>query len=170
MGLDGAGIATLSARIVAAATIIVYALISPSLKRGLPVAWTGKGLTAEVRKLLAIGLPSGGTHLAEISGFAFGSLMMGWLGASALAAHQIAITCAATTFMIPLGLSQAATVRVGVAHGKGDYHGLTRAAIAVTIVSCSISIIGSVLFATMPEFFASWFLDVKSLEAPQVLA
>jgi MATE family multidrug resistance protein len=120
MGLDGAGIATLSARIVAAATIIVYALISPSLKRGLPVAWTGKGLTAEVRKLLAIGLPSGGTHLAEISGFAFGSLMMGWLGASALAAHQIAITCAATTFMIPLGLAQAVSVRIGQARGASE--------------------------------------------------
>ena len=57
--------------------------------------------------MLAIGLPSGGMHLAEVSGFAIGSLMMGWLGPGALAAHQIAITCAATTFMIPLGLSQA---------------------------------------------------------------
>jgi MATE family multidrug resistance protein len=70
--------------------------------------------------LLALGLPSGGLQLAEVSGFASGSLMMGWLGAGALAAHQIAITCAATTFMIPLGLSQAVAVRIGQARGAAE--------------------------------------------------
>ena len=103
MGLDGAGIATLLARIAVAAAIIVYMLVAPALKDSLPVNWLAIGLIAEMRRLLVIGLPSGGMHLAEVSGFAFGSLMMGWLGAGALAAHQIAITCAATTFMIPLG-------------------------------------------------------------------
>ena len=73
-----------------------------------------------MRRLLVIGLPTGGMHLAELSGFALGSLMMGWLGPGALAAHQIAITCAATTFMIPLGLSQAVSVRIGQARGAGE--------------------------------------------------
>ena len=121
-------------------------------------------------EVVRLGLPISITVLAEVSLFTAASLLMGRIGTIQLAAHGIALQWASIAFMIPLGLSQAATVRVGVAHGKGDYHGLTRAAIAVTIVSCSISIIGSVLFATMPEFFASWFLDVKSLEAPQVLA
>jgi len=44
---------------------------------------------------------------------------MGWIGTTALAAHQIAITCAATTFMFPLGISQAVGVRIGQAIGAG---------------------------------------------------
>jgi multidrug resistance protein, MATE family len=120
MGLDGAGVATLTARICVAGAIIAYVLLGSALKESLPVSWKATGLLAEIRRLLAIGLPSGGMHLAEISGFAFGSLMMGWLGAGALAAHQIAITCAATTFMIPLGLSQAVSVRIGQARGARE--------------------------------------------------
>ena len=120
MGLDGAGWQPLLARIAVAAAIVVYMLLAPALKENLPADWLANGLFAEIRRLLAIGLPSGGMHLAEISGFAFGSLMMGWLGAEALAAHQIAITCAATTFMIPLGLSQAVSVRIGQARGAGE--------------------------------------------------
>ena len=120
MGLDGAGIATLLARAAVAAAVIVYMLVARALKDSLPVNWLAIGLIAEMRRLLVIGLPSGGMHLAEVSGFAFGSLMMGWLGAGALAAHQIAIICAATTFMIPLGLSQAVSVRIGQARGAGE--------------------------------------------------
>jgi multidrug resistance protein, MATE family len=74
----------------------------------------------EARALLGLGLPVGALHLAEVGGFALGSLMMGWIGVGALAAHQIAITCAATTFMVPLGLSQALGVRVGQARGAGE--------------------------------------------------
>jgi MATE family multidrug resistance protein len=52
---------------------------------------------------------------------------MGWLGAPAVAAHAIALQIAALTFMVPLGLGQAATVRVGLAVGRDDRHGITRA-------------------------------------------
>jgi len=52
---------------------------------------------------------------------------MGWLGASAVAGHAIALQIAALTFMVPLGLGQAATVRVGLAVGRGDRQGITRA-------------------------------------------
>jgi MATE family multidrug resistance protein len=52
---------------------------------------------------------------------------MGWLGASAVAAHAVALQLAALTFMVPLGLGQAATVRVGLAFGRGDKPGITRA-------------------------------------------
>ena len=141
MGLDGAGVATLLARIAVAAAIVVYMLLAPALKENLPVDWLATGLIAEIRRLLAIGLPSGGMHLAEMSGFAFGSLMMGWLGAEALAAHQIAITCAATTFMIPLGLSQAVSVRIGQARGageKGRYLPIVFGAFGITVLFMAI--------------------------------
>ena len=172
MGLDGAGVATLVARIAVAATIVVYMLLAPALKENLPADWLANGLFAEIRRLLAIGLPSGGMHLAEMSGFAFGSLMMGWLGAEALAAHQIAITCAATTFMIPLGLSQAVSVRIGQARGageKGRYLPIVFGAFGITVLFMAIF---AVAFMSAGAAIAEWFVAntaVASLAAQLLL-
>jgi MATE family multidrug resistance protein len=120
--------------------------------------------------VIRLGFPIGVTVLAEVSLFTAASLLMGQIGTIELAAHGIALQWASIAFMIPLGLSQAATVRVGVAHGQGDHLGLKRAAIVVLVVSCCIALCGSILFATAPSWLASWFLDVHSAEAPQVLA
>jgi MATE family multidrug resistance protein len=62
-------------------------------------------------------LPVAFQYLGEIAAFNFGAVMMGWLGTNALAAHQIAISCAALTFMFPLGIAQAVAVRIGHAVG-----------------------------------------------------
>ena len=63
----------------------------------------------------------------EMGVFALAAYFMGWIGAPAVAAHAVALQIAALTFMIPLGLGQAATVRVGLAVGRGDETGVTRA-------------------------------------------
>lgn len=172
MGLDGAGVSTLVARIAVAAAIVVYMLLAPALKEHLPADWLSNGLFAEIRRLLAIGLPSGGMHLAEISGFAFGSVMMGWLGTEALAAHQIAITCAATTFMIPLGLSQAVSVRIGQARGAGEgrrYLPIVLGAFGITVL---IMAIFAVVFMSARTAISGWFVAntaVASLAAQLLL-
>ncbi len=120
LGLTGAGLATLVARVASLAGLLVWihrsTFIHPHLAR-----FAGeRSLVREVRDLLRIGLPAGGQYLAEVGAFATASLMMGWIGVDALAAHQIAITCAATTFMVPLGLGMAVAVRVGQAFGAGN--------------------------------------------------
>jgi multidrug resistance protein, MATE family len=117
MGLNGAGLATLLARVAGAVVMVAYPMLSPRLGMWARGAMTGPWLRTELPALAKLGLPTGSMSLAEISGFAAGSLMMGWISIEALAAHQIAITCAATTFMIPLGISQALSVRVGNARG-----------------------------------------------------
>ncbi|HET9523492.1 MAG TPA: MATE family efflux transporter [Terrimicrobiaceae bacterium] len=165
MGLDGAGVATLTARICVTAALIAYVLVDSALKDSLPEKWTETGLWTEIRRLLAIGLPSGGMHLAEVSGFSFGSLMMGWLGAGALAAHQIAITCAATTFMVPLGLSQAVSVRIGQARGakeKGRYLPIIFGALSMAI---GIMAIFAVLFMSAGATIAAWFVTNAGVTA-----
>jgi multidrug resistance protein, MATE family len=120
LGLEGAGWATLFARLCGAVVMIAYPVLSARMRSSVRGAWVVPALRGEAGALLALGLPVGALHLAEVGGFALGSLMMGWIGVDALAAHQIAITCAATTFMVPLGLSQALGVRVGQARGAGD--------------------------------------------------
>jgi len=73
-----------------------------------------------MRRLLAVGLPIAGAYLLEIGVFSAAALLMGLISTTALAAHQIALQVAAILFMIPFGVSLAATVRVGQALGQGD--------------------------------------------------
>jgi MATE family multidrug resistance protein len=69
--------------------------------------------------LLTIGLPISGGFMLEWGLFSSAALLVGWIGTTALAAHQIALQVAAILFMIPFGISLAATVRVGHAVGRG---------------------------------------------------
>jgi MATE family multidrug resistance protein len=81
-------------------------------------------------RLLVIGVPISGTMLLEYGVFAAAALLMGRLGTTELAAHQIALTTASIMFMVPFGISMAATVRVGHAAGRSDSAGTRRAGMA----------------------------------------
>jgi MATE family multidrug resistance protein len=77
--------------------------------------------------MVRLGWPIGVTMALEMGVFALAAYFMGWIGAPAVAAHAVALQIAALTFMVPLGLGQAATVRVGLAVGRRDTPGITRA-------------------------------------------
>ena len=77
--------------------------------------------------MVGLGWPIGLTMALEMGVFALAVYFMGWISAAAVAAHAVALQLAAITFMVPLGLGQAATVRVGRALGRGDPAGITRA-------------------------------------------
>lgn len=120
-------------------------------------------------EVVHLGLPISVTVLAEVSLFTAASLLMGRIGTIELAAHGIALQLASIAFMIPLGLSQAATVRIGVAHGRGDYAELVRAAIAVLAIASVIAIAGGILFFSLPRMLSSIFIDTRKPEASAVL-
>ncbi|MGZ0706968.1 MATE family efflux transporter [Coraliomargarita sp. W4R53] len=120
MGLTGAGMATCIARFATLVVLWYYLVGSRSLSASLPTVWLKRLDRAECRALVFLGSPVGGQLLIEMGAFAFGALMIGRFGAIPLAAHQIAITCAATTFMLPLGLAMAVTIRVGHAISAGE--------------------------------------------------
>jgi MATE family multidrug resistance protein len=77
--------------------------------------------------MIKLGWPIGVTMALEMGVFALAAYFMGWIGAPAVAAHAIALQVAALTFMVPLGLGQAATVRVGLALGRNVGPGILRA-------------------------------------------
>jgi MATE family, multidrug efflux pump len=88
-------------------------------------------------KLLVVGLPIAGTFLLEVGLFSAAALMMGRFGTTALAAHQIALQTAAIMFMVPFGISMAATVRVGHAVGRRDTDATRRAGfVAIALGAC----------------------------------
>jgi MATE family multidrug resistance protein len=111
LGLTGAGAATLLVRCLAVAVIAFWLRREPRaagpLERG------------RFREMLAMGVPAAGSLLFESGAFSAAMLMMGWLGATALAAHQVALSCAAFTFMFPLGLSMAVSIRISKSRGEG---------------------------------------------------
>lgn len=121
LGLEGAALATLAARVATLVGILVFIIRDRELAAWLPGRWLAPPMWSVARRQLALGWPVGLQHLLEVGAFVFGSLMMGWISAQALAAHQIAITCAATTFIFALGFGMAVGIRVGHAWGAGDH-------------------------------------------------
>jgi multidrug resistance protein, MATE family len=126
MGLDGAGLATLIARIATAIAIAVYVLRAPVLAACLPVRWIRLPSWLSIREQLSLGSPVAAQHLLEVGAFALAAIMMGWINAEAMAAHQIAIACAATTFIFALGIGMAVSIRVGHAWGARAFQQLRR--------------------------------------------
>lgn len=118
LGLAGSGVATLLARLGAVAAIALWLRRSPEFATVRAAPWTGWERARFVR-LLKLGGPAGGMLLFEAGAFAAAALMMGWLGTVPLAAHQIALGCASLTFMVPLGLSIAVSLRISKALGEG---------------------------------------------------
>ena len=117
LGLAGAGWATLISRIatfVAMTWFVLGASSAPTEGWKPDLEWW-----REQGALLKLGIPTGLQLLSEVGAFAVAALLIGRLGAVPLAAHQIAITCASTTFMVPLGVAMASTVRIGQAVGRG---------------------------------------------------
>lgn len=121
-------------------------------------------------EVFRLGVPIGFTILAEVGLFMAASVMMGWLGTVQLAAHGIAIQLASISFMVPLGLSHAATVRVGQAYGRADMDGLARAAHTVMGLSVVIALAAGALFWLFPEVLVGLFLDESNADAAELLA
>ncbi|MCA1492253.1 MATE family efflux transporter [Ensifer sp. NBAIM29] len=121
-------------------------------------------------EVVRLGLPISLTILAEVSLFTVASLLMGMIGTIELAAHGIALQFASIAFMIPLGLAQAGTIRVGHAYGSGDMLGVRRAAIATLALGCGFAAVSSAVFALFPRELAALYLDASRPDAAKVLA
>lgn len=126
MGLVGAGWATVMARFVIMLVLVAYVVRAPALRAFQPVRWRTALQGEHFKRLLHIGWPVGAQHLFEVSAFVLAAIMMGWISADAIAAHQIAISCAAFTFMFALGIGAAACIRVGHAYGAGQFARMQR--------------------------------------------
>jgi MATE family multidrug resistance protein len=110
-------------------------------------------------EIVKVGTPIGFMLTAEVGMFSVAAIMMGWLGTNELAAHLIAIQLASIAFMVPLGLSQATTVRVGLQYGRGSKYGVGLAGWTSIIMGTGFMALTCLMFVTIPDWLVSLFLD-----------
>lgn len=158
-GITGSGWSTCFARVYMM-LVLAITLVWVESKRGADPSFSTPSLRIDLARiwaLLKLGAPAGGQILVEIGAFSMATAICGKLGAVPLSGHEIALNCAAFTFMVPYGVSSAAAVRVGQQLGHHDPEGARRAgwsaiALGVAFMACS-----GVVFVSIPKIIARAF-------------
>ncbi len=163
LGVSGSAIATSISRWLM--LVMLFIVSHRDLERHLSPIRAGIGEWAPIWRMLRIGMPIGAQQALEAGAFGAIGLLMGMIGTIAVAAHQIAITLAAFTFMVPLGVGSAAAVRVGHAIGANDLPRAKAAIRAAYLCGVGFMTLTAVLFLGMPAALARAFTS-----DPQVIA
>jgi MATE family multidrug resistance protein len=159
LGLLGAGITTSIVNFLMFAAMLSFVSLDRRMRRFAIVVRFWRPDWSIFRSILKVGLPIGVSVVSETGMFAVAAFMMGLIGTAATAGHAVALQCAAVAFMVPLGVSQAATIRVGHAAGRRNPQGVWRAgwtSLGLSAVFCSGS---ALLFWFFPLALISLFLD-----------
>ncbi|MDQ0472916.1 MATE family multidrug resistance protein [Labrys wisconsinensis] len=169
LGIVGAGIATTIATWAMFGTLALVIALDGRLRRYHAFGRFWQADWPRFRELWSLGLPIGITLTFEVSVFNAAAFLMGLIGEASLAAHAIAIQISSVSFMVPLGLAQAATVRVGLAHGAGDREGARRSgwtayAMGVGFMGCAAA---TMLLA--PRLLIGLFVDLADPANAEVI-
>lgn len=157
LGLDGAGYATLTARIIMAVIMFLYVFRTPKFKSHIQGFTNLPWKRAHFKKITDVGLPSGFQYIFEVSAFALAAIMVGQISAKSLAAHQIAISLASLSYMAATGIAAAATVRVGNQLGKKDFKALRLAGHTCLQMSLAFMFFCGLLFLLGRNFFPQFY-------------
>jgi MATE family multidrug resistance protein len=159
LGLFGAGIATLIARVIMALVMIIFVVYH----RRFRIYWKHyerKGFDTKVfRRILNIGLPSGFQFIFEVGAFSFAAIMVGWIGTSALAAHQIAISLSSISYMMATGIATATTIRVGNQLGKSDFPMLRKVGNTGFLIGAGFMGISALVMVLLNRYLPTWYID-----------
>lgn len=160
--LFGAGLATTIVHVFMAAAVLGFVLWDRKFRRYAVLFRLWKSDWPRLLELLRIGIPSGLTLLSEVAMFASASFLIGTLGAAPLAGHAVALQSSAISFMIVLGLSQAATIRVGLAVGRGDRAAIGRVGGAALPLGIATMLPAAYVFWMHGREITGLFLDLHT--------
>jgi MATE family multidrug resistance protein len=157
MGVAGSGWSTVWARVYLL-VVLIAALVYYARRDSLHLT---KSICApdfaRIMHLLRLGAPVAFQILAEIGVFSVAAIFAGKLGPLPLSAHQVAMNCAAFAYMVPLGVSAAAAVRVGQAIGRGRPQQARRAGHAAMLLGCGFMSLAAIVFLAAPYYCARIF-------------
>ncbi|WEK42697.1 MAG: MATE family efflux transporter [Candidatus Sphingomonas colombiensis] len=161
LGLEGSALASV---ISLSAMAIAYWLIlhlDPRLRRYRLFGRWWRTEWSRFREIVRLGLPIALTWMFEGALFGGASLLMGLLGVDQVAAHAVALNIAAIAFQVPFGVSQAATIRVGMAFGAGDPRWIALAGKVALMLGIGFMGISAIAMWIAPRLFVSAYLDVS---------
>lgn len=157
LGAVGSGWATSLSR--GFMTVSLLALGWPLLRSSVRPLRREAIARAPLARLLRLGTPIGAQQMLEFGVFGVAGLLMGWMGTVAMASHQVALNLASLTFMVSVGVAQAASVLVGHAVGREDPPAARRAAGAGLLAGAGFMACTAVLFLTVPGTLARLYTD-----------
>jgi len=169
LGLFGAGIASAFGYAFSFVAMLMVILLASEFRpyRVLRRFW--RPHWEKLWEVFRLGVPIGLTMIFEAMMFNSATLMMGTFGAAALAAHQIAINVPSITFMVPLGIALAGTVRVGLFAGARDFMGVRRAGLTTIVLGCAFMLACGVVMAIFPREIAGLYIDARDPDNADVL-
>ncbi|WP_309086556.1 MATE family efflux transporter [Chelativorans sp.] len=170
MGLPGAGIATTLSSLMMFLGLAAVVLLDRQFRRFSLFGRFWRPDWPRFAAMLRLGLPIAGILTFEVSIFNIAALLMGRIDTVSLAAHAIAIQIASVTFMVPMGLAQAVTVRVGRAFGAGDAEAITRAGWTAFTMGVSFMAAMALLMFIAPRMLIAGFLDLDAPTNQPVIA
>ena len=170
MGARGSAVATVLVQILSLVALVLYAGLLRDLRRFHLFQRFWRPDWHALGQVWKLGVPIGLTGLAEGGMFQASALMMGWIGTVQLAAHGIAMQVTALTFMMHVGISSAATIRIARFDGQGDRVALRRAAKVAVVISFGIAIASVILFLVAARPIVALFLDMQKPESAEILA
>ncbi|MBM7063290.1 NorM family multidrug efflux MATE transporter [Pseudomonas sp. UL073] len=170
IGLAGIGLVTALVSTLMAALLALYLRWQPFFRPWPLLPGLLRPDFAALRENLRLGLPIGGTYVVESGLFFVATLCMGALGSSELAAHQIAIQAVYVAFMVPVGISYAASYRIGQHYGAGRYHAARQTG-RLAIGLGALCMLGfALLFWLAPHAVIGLFLDAGDAQHQAVIA
>lgn len=158
-GIAGSGAATALANALMFAGLALVVITDRGFRRYRLFGRFWRSDWPRFRSLLRLGLPIAGILAFEVTVFNAAAFLMGLISATALAAHAIALQIASIAFMVPMGLSQAATVRVGIAFGAGDAEAIRRAGWSAYSLGVAFMAMTALTMITWPEQLIGVFID-----------
>ncbi|HEX8525417.1 MATE family efflux transporter [Allosphingosinicella sp.] len=159
LGLLGAGIGSSCANLLMFAGLAAVVTLDRRFRRYRLFGRFWRPDRERFREIWRLGLPIAITLALEVTIFNAAVFLMGLIGAESLAAHAIAIQIASLAFMVPLGLGQAVTVRVGLAFGRRDKEAIARAGWTSLLLAVGFAGAMSLVLVATPGTFVSAFLD-----------
>lgn len=170
LGVNGIATASASAGAMMFLVMLAYSYADRQLRRFHILGRFWHSDWPRFREVIRLGVPIGATLVLEVGMFSAAALMMGILGSDELAAHQIALQCASTAFMVPLGLSQATSVRVGIFAGARYAEGVRRAGWTGIAVGTAFVVMTGLLFWFAPRPLIGLFVDLDDKANVNVVA
>lgn len=167
--MEGAAIATVLANTIGTAAVVIYVVWDKDSRPFELFKNFWRPEWPALRAIVKLGVPISLGIFAEVGMFLTCSLMVGWIGVIELAAHSVALQLASIAFMVPLGLAQAASVRVGNAAGRGNRLDVGRAGHAVMVMALGFVLVAGTVFAVLPEPLIKLWLDADNPDLEMIV-